>query len=131
MTLVIALAGLAEAGEFLSIMLWRVLMIVALLIAIWGFVRRSKKKAWIAFGIGATVVAIVQPWWDFVGYPPSPDPDVDYWLSRWKAFSIELSFAFPICFAIVLATFARVSNEKDLTNRLRQGPQVGLSDFKR
>lgn len=109
---VFALAGLAEAGEFLSIMLWRVFMIVALLLAIWGFVRRSKKKAWIAFGIGVASVAIVQPWWDFVGYPPSPDPDVDYWMSRWKSFSVELSIAFPICLGIVFATFARVSAQQ-------------------
>ncbi len=83
----LAMAGLAKLGESCSILFWRGVIGVTLLLAVLGFFRRSKTLAWTALAVVAIAIAAVQPWTDFVAHSLPEDPDAVYWLSEWRELS--------------------------------------------
>jgi hypothetical protein len=115
----LAMAGLAEAGEYYSILLWRGMIGIAVILALWGFVRRSRTKAWFALGIISITVAVVQPWWDFAKQPPPADPDAVYWLAQWRVLSMTLIGGFIFSVALVIGTLCR--GQKKGPNQPLQG----------
>ena len=109
---IIALAGMAEAGIYYSIILWRALVLISLAIGVWAHFRPSKKKIWGSVGIMAVVVAIVQPWADFVEQPVTSDDDVEYWRGQWREFSVMLIIAAIVCVLLATGNHLRFRKKK-------------------
>jgi hypothetical protein len=105
----LALAGLAEAGIYYSILLWRVMAITSVALACWAVLRPSKRKVFGAIGLMAVVVAIVQPWTDFGVQSYTEDPDVGYWQERWRDLSSFLVGAAAVCSAFSILASRRLS----------------------
>ena len=110
----LAIAGIAEAAEFYSIMFWRGVAGLAVILALCGIFRRSRKMAWIAQLVIALAVGLVQPWWDFMSQPKPTDPDAVHWMEQWKILSGVLIAAFLFC----TATLVRVMTKTGKTRRL-------------
>jgi hypothetical protein len=104
---ILAMAGLAEVGEYLSILFWRGVIGLAVLLALPGFVRRSKILAWVALAVIAFAIAVVQPWNDFIAHPMPADPDAIYWLSKWRELSVLLVAGSIATVLLVVGTIVR------------------------
>ncbi len=112
--LTLAMAGLAEAGEYFSILFWRGVIGVALLLAVLGFFRRSRNLAWIALVVVVIATVAVQPWTDFMTHPLPEDPDVIYWLSKWRELSIMLIGASVLTVLFTVGTIRRGAKDPQL-----------------
>lgn len=101
---IIAMAGLAEAGEFYGLVIFTGALLIAaalLTLACW---RSWLIAAMIACAICICVGRFTQPWTQFAPVV-TDDPDVTYWVFRWRVFGIfwfSLSAASIAVFCILL-----------------------------
>ncbi len=116
----IAMAGLAEAAEYDAIMLWRIVVGLAVVLALWGLISRSLKFAGAALLIVSVAVLLVQPWSDFFPQPVSSDPDANYWLEAWRILSGILIVAFVFCATVFVLLVVRQTKAMRVVSARRQ-----------
>ena len=122
MQTILAMAGLAEAVHYYSILICRALIILAVVLALWGFVRRSRGIAWTAFAIISISVAFVQPWFIFVDRPVPTDPDAVYWIAKWRVLAATLIGGFVLCVSLVVSTLLKRRSKEPIKSSTAQRP---------
>ena len=109
----LAMAGIAEAGEYYAILIFRGVIALAIALSLWGLFRRSRIIAWIGLAVIAVALAAEQPWRVFMLHPSSDDPDVFFWLKQWRLLSTILVGGFVFCAAALVGTIVRKPKTKD------------------
>jgi hypothetical protein len=113
MTLIIAMAGLAEAAFAQALLIaWVALFLMLVVIAV-GFVRGSRIECVVALGLAILFAVLLSPWSAFLAPENASalaDPDFLYWRARFRITAV----AWCILTAGALGLLPVVRNRKSV-----------------